>query len=327
MMFLQSIGLEVIFPIITTTVSFMFFLSVTEQYFRKRQTHQLIWAIAMLLFMVTAGAEALSYLLGFWDGMVYKIYYLFAAIQVTAMGGGVLYLFGNRNVIHKDNSWIALVIWGAVWVFFSYLWYVISKNPIFLWIFVPSVLIISIGIGNKIFNRISIDGTKFAHLFIAFSVYIFIFMIYQAIISPLNYAELATGGEVVGDGWLNSTDTFRADVRLFSPLFTIPGGLALIGGAFYSYYAWQRAIKKQTGSYELGKGFFNIYIGIGALALTAGGFFGGFGLSTLYISEVISVSLMYFGFLESDKITFDKLWSALTLGWLRKKQTVESTVQ
>jgi hypothetical protein len=129
-------------------------------------------------------------------------------------------------------------MWGVVWAFFSDLWYVISNNPIFFWIFVPSVLIITIGIGigNKIFNLISIDGTKFAHLFIAFSVFIFFFIIYQAIISPLNVAELATGGEVVSNDWLNSTETFRTDVRLFSPLFTIPGGLALIGGAFYFYY-------------------------------------------------------------------------------------------
>ena len=147
-------------------------------------------------------------------------------------------------------------------------------------------------------------------------------MIYQSLISPLNINLLAnsSGEEVSGLGWAD-TNNGRADIRLFSPLFTITGGLALIGGAFYSYYAWQRAIKKQTGSYSPKQGLFNIYLGVGALVLSIGGASSGFGISSLYISEVISVTLMYFGFLESDKLSVSKIWSALTLGWLRKRNT------
>ncbi|MHA1945255.1 MAG: hypothetical protein ACW97W_04045 [Candidatus Hodarchaeales archaeon] len=60
---MAAMNIEGIFPFITTVVSFLFFLSVSEQYFRKRKAHQLVWAISMLLFMVTAGAEGLSLIL------------------------------------------------------------------------------------------------------------------------------------------------------------------------------------------------------------------------------------------------------------------------
>ena len=113
-------------------------------------------------------------------------------------------------------------------------------------------------------------------------------------------------------------------MRLFSPFCTISGGIALIGGAFYSYYGWQRAIKKNTGSYDFGKGFFNIYIGVGALLLSIAGTMSGFGIGVLYLGEAVAVIIMYFGFLESDKITIQKLVQILTLGWLRNKTPKEA---
>ena len=316
-------------PVITTTISFLFFLSVVEQYLRKRKPHQLMWAIAMLLFMITAGAEAYSLLIGHWDPLFYKFYYVLTGIQVSFMGGGVLYLFANRKMIRETNSWISLLLFGGMWSFFSMLWYFISKNQIFLLVFVPAVIMTFYGLLSLIFvflrrdSKFLLDGMQFAHLFILFNVYIFILMVYQAIITPVNVDFLlnSNGHEVSGLAWQFSDTEPRADVRFFSPLFTIPGGIALIGGAFLSYLLWQWGIKKQTGRFSPKTGVFNLYIGFGALVLSMGGAGSGFGLGTLYISEVISVVLMYFGFLESDKITYKKLKSVFTLGWLRNPET------
>ncbi|MHA2096643.1 MAG: hypothetical protein ACW98F_18665, partial [Candidatus Hodarchaeales archaeon] len=72
------------------------------------------------------------------------------------------------------------------------------------------------------------------------------------------------------------------------------------------------------------KGFFNIYIGVGALILSFAGTMSGFGVGVLYLGEAVGVILMYFGFLESDKITIQKLIHILTLGWLRKTKPVEA---
>jgi hypothetical protein len=107
---------------------------------------------------------------------------------------------------------------------------------------------------------------------------------------------------------------------LFSPLNTVPGSLALIGGAAYSYLTWQLAIKKRSGKFNLKTGLFNIYIGGGALVLSIAGAMSGFGFGVLYLGEALGVALMYFGFLESDKITWRKIVDILTLSGIRNKE-------
>lgn len=79
------------------------------------------------------------------------------------------------------------------------------------------------------------------------------------------------------------------NVRLFSPLFTIPGSIALIGIAAYSY--WRTRL------------LFNLWIGIGALIVAAGGSLARFNLSwALYIGEFVGIAVMFWGFLASQDL-------------------------
>ncbi|MFX0185851.1 MAG: hypothetical protein ACFE95_22435 [Candidatus Hodarchaeota archaeon] len=328
---MTNINIEGIFPFITTIISLLFFLSVSEQYIRKRKTHQLVWAISMLLFTITAGAEGLSLLLSYWDPLIYRVYYIFAAVQVAIMGVGALYLFASRNIINERNSGKALVLFGIVWTFFAFIFQ--FRAAIFLWILIPALIITLGGVLYWIQIRlrdpekaVKISGMYFSHIFILFTVYIFVFMTFTALQAPLdvNYLLNSGGQEVAGHGWINDLPGLRATIRLFSPLNTVPGAIALIGGAFYSYITWQRAIRKETGSFNPSRGVFNIYIGVGALALSIAGTLSGFGFGVLYLGEAISVALMYFGFLESDRITMEKLVNILTLGWLRHPEPQEA---
>ncbi|MCY3410635.1 MAG: hypothetical protein INQ03_03260 [Candidatus Heimdallarchaeota archaeon] len=343
---------QIIFPIFTTTVSFLFFVSVTEQYFRKRKPQQLFWSISMFLFCITAGAEAVSLIVGNWNTMVYRTYYLLAAIQVSLMGAGLLYLFTRRNVIHGRNAAKAVLIFWGIWLLFSSMY--ISRDPIFYWVYYPSIILILLSLvyvvidfidrkrntsvticssckkemeekckecewGKLIesyqsssFNRFwqkIFQNDNFAHLFVINILFIFVLMNFFVWTSPLEESLLRTGKEVSGIPWQPQglVDGPRAVIRLFSPLNTVPGAIALIGGGIYSYVSWQRAIKRNTGKYDLQKGVFNLYIAIGAYVLGIGGTLSGYQLGTLYISEVISVAFMYFGFLESDKITYNVL--------------------
>ncbi|TLZ67845.1 MAG: hypothetical protein E6K12_03145 [Methanobacteriota archaeon] len=79
------------------------------------------------------------------------------------------------------------------------------------------------------------------------------------------------------------------NVRLYSPLFTIPGSVALIGIAAYSY--WRTRL------------VFNLWIGIGALIIAAGGSLARFNLSwALYIGEFVGIAVMFWGFLASQDL-------------------------
>ncbi len=340
---------QIIFPIFTTSISFLFFISVTEQYIRKKKPQQLMWSISMFLFFITAGAEAVSLITGNWNTMVYRTYYLFAAIQVSLMGVGLLYLFTRRNVIHGRNAAKAVLIFWGIWLLFSSLF--IARDPIFYLVYIPSLILIALSVVyisvdivdrlknvssticssckremkdscdecewgkviesyqsskyTRLFQRV-FKGDNFSHLFLLNIVFLFMLMNLYVWTLPLQEDLLSTGKEVSGIPWqpADNPDGPRAIIRLFSPLHTVPGAIALIGGGIYSYITWQMAIKRNTGSFEPNKGVYNLYIAIGAYVLALGATLSGYGLGTLYISEVISVSFMYFGFLESDKMTY-----------------------
>src|SRR3989441_4293745 len=79
------------------------------------------------------------------------------------------------------------------------------------------------------------------------------------------------------------------NVRIFSPLFTVPGSIALIGVAAYSY--WRSRLS------------FNLWIGIGALIIAAGGSLARFNISWApYGRELFWVSLIFEGFLRSQDL-------------------------
>ncbi|MCE7733807.1 MAG: hypothetical protein GPJ54_02945 [Candidatus Heimdallarchaeota archaeon] len=365
--------LDYIFPIITSTISFLFFLSVSEQYVRKRRPHQLVWSVSMFLFFITAGAEAVSLIIGSWNPIVYRTYYLFAAIQVSLMGGGLIYLFTTHNVINERNAAKASIIFGSVWVLFSNLF--LQRDNIFLVVLIPTLILVLGGVLYQIISNIDkfrfknseklllclncrkeypitktewpdnkrvmeinqsstytkfyhrlFRGHNFAHFFIGMAVYLFLLMNLYVWTLPLNEELLATGKEVSGTAWQKDASAAQASlenralIRLFSPLHTVPGAVALIGGGIYSYISWQKFIKKSKGKFEPLSGIYNIYIAFGAWVLGLGATLSGFGLGTLYISEVISVTFMYFGFLESDTISKDKFLSIFNVSWIWKKE-------
>lgn len=77
-----NMDLEVLLPITTTLVSLFFLLSVSEQYYRKRQLHQLVWIFAMSLFFLTAGA--------FFSGFGYSTLYISEVFSIIIMYYGFL---------------------------------------------------------------------------------------------------------------------------------------------------------------------------------------------------------------------------------------------
>ena len=79
------------------------------------------------------------------------------------------------------------------------------------------------------------------------------------------------------------------NVRAFSFLFTIPGSVALIGIAVYSYWRTRLA--------------FNLWIGVGALVIAIGGSLARYNITwALYIGELLGIAVMFRGFLASQDL-------------------------
>ena len=87
-------------------------------------------------------------------------------------------------------------------------------------------------------------------------------------------------------------------VRLFSPLHTIPGTLALVGGALYSVYLfWGR---RQRLAYRISA---NIFIAVGAMVIAvAGGMARAGRTAWLYPAEMVGTVLMFVGFLQAGTL-------------------------
>ena len=78
-------------------------------------------------------------------------------------------------------------------------------------------------------------------------------------------------------------------VRLWSPVFTIPGSIALIGVALYSFYRTRLS--------------FNLWIAAGAIVAAAGGSLERFGVAwALYAGELLGIALLFWGFLSSVQL-------------------------
>ena len=79
-----------------------------------------------------------------------------------------------------------------------------------------------------------------------------------------------------------------AHVRAVSPLLTIPGSVALIGGALYSWYLTRRS--------------YNLFIAAGALLVASGGSLSRAGFEwALYLLELLGAAVMYLGFIKSEE--------------------------
>ncbi len=86
---------------------------------------------------------------------------------------------------------------------------------------------------------------------------------------------------------------FSESVRVWSPLFTVPGSLALIGIALYSF--WKSRLT------------FNLWIAAGAIVAAGSGSLATFGVTwALYLGEFAGIALMFWGFLASREPSTSK---------------------
>jgi len=221
-----------VWPLITALVGFAFSGLVFQQYSRRKRAHQLAWGVGLLFYAIGAAMEFLSEYTLAWNPIVYRFYYVIAAVLVSCLGLGTVYL------IFK-NRW-----WGH-----GYLGYIVVMNLVFLGF---------------------------------------------ALTTPLISANLVPGITVGGKAMPET-------VRLFSYLNTIPGSLALFGGAIYSIVIF--AAKRQY-AYRM---WANILIAAGTLVIAGAGSMARTGTTVwLYPAEMVGATLLLLGFLRAGTIKKDE---------------------
>lgn len=105
--------------LLAAIVSFIFAITVLDQYFAKRKPYQLVWAIGLLMFSLSIGSA-------FWieaqglNETAYRLWYLFGAVLVAAyLGMGTLYLLARRGTAHIIMAILLIASFYAVFRVFT----------------------------------------------------------------------------------------------------------------------------------------------------------------------------------------------------------------
>lgn len=111
--------MNIVLPLISATISFVFAVTVLDQFFAQRKPYQLIWSIGLFMYFISTGAE-------FWAGTwglnetIYRLWYLFGAVLVAAyLGMGTLYLLAPRRVAHTIMAILLILSLYAIFRVFT----------------------------------------------------------------------------------------------------------------------------------------------------------------------------------------------------------------
>src|SRR5439155_1348269 len=89
--------LNVVLPLGSSVLSFVFAAMVLDQWWQRRHSFQLVWGIGLLWYGISAGTEFLGGAFG-WTEPVYRVWYLIGAFFVAGyLGVGTIYLLSRSR--------------------------------------------------------------------------------------------------------------------------------------------------------------------------------------------------------------------------------------
>src|ERR1700694_2859321 len=110
--------LNVVLPLGSSVLSFAFASMVFDQWWQRRQAFQLVWAIGLLWYGISAGTEFIGGAFG-WSEPLYRAWYLIGAFYVAAyLGAGSIYLLSKTRFGYFAGA--TVLIGGLLSLLFSH---------------------------------------------------------------------------------------------------------------------------------------------------------------------------------------------------------------
>jgi len=108
-----------IIPLVSAIVSFVFAVTVLDQFFVRRKPYQLIWAVGLFMYFIATGSVFWIEAYGL-NETAYRLWYLFGAVLVAAyLGMGTRYLLVRRRVAHLTMILLLIASFYAVFRVFT----------------------------------------------------------------------------------------------------------------------------------------------------------------------------------------------------------------
>jgi hypothetical protein len=216
---------NVVLPLCSSLLSFVFFVFLIDQWLERRRAYQLIWALGMLWYALSAGTEFLGGAFG-WSEPLYRAWYLIGAVWVAGwLGLGTVYLLQRTRFGYAFAGSVALagLFTYLAWVKYDY---PDSGSSAYVYLVIAVVLAIAIAVETW---RGRDRWADLAGAAIVAGSAVSLVMVATATIPPPGYAidpvtNIPTGELLPGY------------LRLMTPLFNVTGAFALTLGALYSAY-------------------------------------------------------------------------------------------
>jgi hypothetical protein len=305
-------SLNVFFPLASSALSFIFAGMVLDQWWQRRHAFQVVWAIGLSWYGISAGAEFIGGAFG-WSEPVYRTWYLIGAFLVPAyLGAGTLYLLHKTRFGYFVAVSIAL---GGLFSLAATARYPGSTAGGF------TALAIALVAAAAIATTTAVRRPLQAHVAMSFLV------LGTVIVAALVMTAHLSGSFIDAATHVPVASAFPGYLRVSSVPFNAGGGLALVFGALYSAYIYmpkKRAIAARLGVIAIAFNFVvslpgavaalfagklnsrvpaTILIAFGALVPGVTSSLNRFGVTwSFFLGEFLGLLLIFVGFLVSEEV-------------------------
>ena len=304
--------LNVALPLASSLLSFVFAAMVLDQWWQRRHSFQLVWAIGLAWYGISSGAEFFGGAFG-WSEPIYRAWYLFGAFLVPAyLGAGTLYLLKKTRFGYFVAASIAL---GGLFSLAATAKYPGSTVGGYTALALALVAAVAIATTTTIRRELQ------ANVAMAFLV------AGTLVVAGLVFTAHLTSGYVDSATHVPVAAAFPGYLRVSSVPFNAGGGLSLVFGALYSAYIYmpkKRVAPARLGALAIIANFFaslpgavtallqgklnsrvpaTILIAVGALIPGVTSSLNRFGVTwSFFLGEFLGLLLIFVGFLVSEEV-------------------------
>jgi len=226
--------LNVVLPLGSSLLSLVFGLMVFDQWLQRRHGFQLVWAIGLLWYAISAGSEFVGGAFG-WSEPLYRVWYLIGAFYVAAyLGMGTIYLLSKTRFGYFAG--VTVLIGGLLSLLFSHA----NANGTSEALYPGSAMagtvafVIALVGGVAIIAATAVRRPLVPHLAMG-----------VLVIGSLAVAYMTFSASLPAPGWALDPNThvpvgsaFPGYLRVLTGPFNIAGALCLVFGAIYSAYIY-----------------------------------------------------------------------------------------
>jgi hypothetical protein len=231
---MRPVDLNVILPLASSALSFVFAVMVGDQWLRRRQPYQLVWTVGLLWYGISAGTEFLGSAFG-WSEPLYRAWYLIGAFGVAAyLGLGTVYLLNRTRFGYFVAASFAL---AGLFSFLTSVKYAREGTPAS-----PGAVATVVGVSLAAAAAVALV-TRFRRRWMAHLVAGILVVASVAVAWATLTVPVASPGYAVDEIGIPVGTAMPADLRILTPPFNIVGAFALVFGAVYSAYIFMPKVR------------------------------------------------------------------------------------